>query len=65
MQEDNYSQWKRHDDREQAALDRLPVCEYCGEPLTDEFCCEYGGDVICEECNRREFRRYVEELIFS
>ena len=38
-------------DREQAdRLDRLPKCAHCGEPIQDDYCYEYEGEIYCEEC---------------
>ena len=50
MTEDNYSMWKRHDDRQQAELDRRPRCEHCGEPIQDEKAVQFNDSLFCLGC---------------
>ena len=39
---DNYSLWEAHDRERQKELDMCPICDYCGEPITDES--EHGRE---------------------
>jgi formylmethanofuran dehydrogenase subunit E len=50
LPEDNYSMWKRHDDRQQAELDRLPRCHDCDEPIQQDMAIEFDGCKFCDEC---------------
>lgn len=50
LPEDNYSMWKRHDDRQQAELDLLPRCEHCGEPIQDEKAVQFNDCLYHLEC---------------
>lgn len=35
-----------------------PICDECGEPITDEEAYEFpNGDIVCEDC----VREYVED----
>ena len=53
----------RYEAEQQAKLDKLPKCEYCGEPITDEHLYDINGDIICEECLNDNFRKPVEDYI--
>ena len=51
-------------DREQAKrLDKLPKCDCCREPIQDEHCFDIYGDIYCEECGIKLFRRNTEDFI--
>ena len=52
--------FNRHDAEETAALERLPKCEYCGEPIQDDFYYDIGGDIMCYECLKDNYRKPVE-----
>jgi formylmethanofuran dehydrogenase subunit E len=50
-------------DRAQAkALEALPRCSECDEPIQDEYCYQINGELICEEC-LKEYRRSTEDFI--
>lgn len=55
--DDNYSLWERHDREREALLERLPVCDYCHDPIQDEYLYVINGDFICETCLERLFRK--------
>lgn len=56
---DNYDLWEAHD-REQARwLDSLPKCDYCNDPIQDDFYYEINGENICECCLDRFFKKEV------
>lgn len=51
-------------DAEQArALDKLPVCYECGEPIQDDFCYQINDEIICEECLNHSFRKVTTDLM--
>ena len=47
---DNYGLWTRHEWDQQKKLERLPVCDCCGEHIQDETYNEVTGIKICDEC---------------
>lgn len=47
---DNYDLWEQHEREQEKALEELPVCAECGEPIQTEFCYEINGEYICEDC---------------
>lgn len=60
---DNYDLWKNHDAEQSRLLSRLPVCNYCDEPIQEDFYFEINGDVICEICMDRFFRKDVSDYV--
>lgn len=53
------------DDYERAqarALEKLPRCSECDEPIQDDFCYEINGELICEEC-LQQYRRRTEDVM--
>lgn len=51
-------------DRQQAAdLERLPVCDYCKQPIQDEFLYDINGEFICEDCLDRFFKKETEDFV--
>lgn len=43
----DFERWDREQER---ALERLPVCECCGEHIQQEDAVRIGGDWYCDEC---------------
>ncbi len=61
--DDPIQDFMMHDAEQQAKLDKLPVCTYCDEPVQDDFYYEINGEVICETCLDRFFRKSVEDYV--
>jgi len=61
--DDPLSDFDRHDRQQKEALDKRPVCCYCGEPIQDDFCYEINGDLICEDCLYMHFRKAVDDIV--
>ena len=53
----------QHEAEQQRRIDRLPKCDCCDEPVTDEYFYEINSDVICEECLKTHFRKLVDDYI--
>ena len=34
----------------EAELAKLPVCDWCGEPIHEEFAYRINGDLVCKRC---------------
>lgn len=47
---DNYDLWEQHEREAQEAMDLLPVCDCCKEPIQDEECYKVSNKVICVHC---------------
>ena len=52
-----------HEAEEHRRLSRLPKCDICGEPITDENLYEINGELVCEVCLNEHYRRSVSDFI--
>ena len=50
MEIDNYDLWEMHDAEQEAELDKLPLCEICGQPIQQEQAIYYNDQWFCESC---------------
>ena len=53
-------------DMEQARKEaRLPVCENkkCRKRIHDDYYFEIDGEILCEDCMIRRYRKYTEDYI--
>ena len=60
---DNYDLWKAHDAEQQRKLERLPKCDYCDNPIIEEFYYDLDGDIVCEDCLDRFFKKAVDDYV--
>lgn len=58
---DNLDMFERHDAEQERNLAKLPVCNCCDEPITDEHAYCIEGTWYCEQCMHDYFRKEVEE----
>lgn len=58
--DDPIADFERYDSEQQAMLDELPLCEYCEEPIQDNYYYEIDNECICEDCLNRNFRKECE-----
>lgn len=61
--DDPYRDFLRHDAEQEKLLERLPICDSCGEHIQDDYLFEVDGNLLCEECMIREHRRDVEDFM--
>lgn len=61
---DNYSQWEAHEAEAERWLASRPVCSECNEPIQDDDCYEFNGDLICPHCLETYHRRSTDDFIF-
>ena len=47
---DNYDLWVAHDWEQEKALEKLPKCDWCGEPIQSEYLYKLGNELVCEDC---------------
>ena len=52
-----------HQAREEAELEKFPQCDSCGEYITDDFCYNVNGDLLCEDCMNDLFRVSTDDYI--
>ena len=60
---DNYDMYVRHEAKQNAMLERLPVCCCCGKRIQDDVLYDINGDLYCEDCMKEEFMRSVDSYI--
>ena len=63
MTNDPVADFHRHDTRQSAELDNLPVCSYCDNPIQDDFCYEINDELICESCLNDNHRKLVDDYV--
>lgn len=55
------------DSEREEKMDKLLICECCGEPIQDEYLYDFDGDLVCEECMldyvRENFRKKTEDYM--
>lgn len=58
--DDPIADFLRHDREQQRKLDKLPKCDDCGKAIQDDYHYNIYGEVFCEECLNRNFRKVTE-----
>lgn len=61
--DDPVADYAREDARRAKALERLPRCSECDNPIQGDECWEFNGELICEECLKDNHRKWVEDLL--
>ena len=56
----NYELWERHQAEQDRAEAGLPTCCECGCTIYEEFCYEFEGEPICDDCMSDNHRKPVE-----
>lgn len=60
---DPVADYERYSAQQEKALRIRPLCSCCEEHIQDEFCYEINGEIICETCMDRFFRKDVDDYI--
>ena len=60
---DNYDLWESYERDREKRLERLPVCDCCGEHIQTDYTYKIDGSYICEHCMNEYFRINTEDLI--
>lgn len=60
---DNYDLWEAHDREQTKRLERLPVCERCGEPIQDEHLYLINDEFVCLDCLDRDFKKRTDDYV--
>lgn len=55
-----YELYDRYCDQQAKEEERFPICDYCGEPITDDWLIDINGDLFHEECHKENHRKPVE-----
>ena len=54
---------ERHIAKQEALLQRLPKCSYCGHRIQDEKLCVINDELICVSCMEQHFIKWTEDYI--
>lgn len=54
---DNYDLFREHDLEMEKALEKLPHCSCCGEPIQEDYFYEINGEVLCVHCLNEYYRK--------
>ena len=57
---DNYDLWARHDDEQEEALSRLPLCCECKNHIQQEMAVRINDKWYCDDC-LKDMRKVVDE----
>ena len=60
---DALADFDRYDRKQQEALDELPVCCECDQPIQDDECFEFDGELICPQCLKDNHQKHTEDYI--
>ena len=61
---DYHDLWRAHEREREKELERLPVCCECDEPIQEETCFQFNGELVCEKCLRENHRVWTDDYIF-
>ena len=60
---DNYSMWEQHDMEQERQLEKLPICEYCSQPIQEEHLWDIEGTLYHDKCAALQFRKLVDDYV--
>lgn len=63
LTDDPLMDFEHHDWEQAKQLAKLPECDYCNDPIQDDFYYEINGEIICEHCLDHFFRKDVEDYV--
>lgn len=55
--------WDRYCEEQDKQLERLPKCSECKEPIQDEKCYAFSGELYCKECLCNYHEKYTEDYV--
>ena len=63
MLPDNYDLWEAHDREQEEALEKLPVCDCCGEPIQQGEAVYYNDQWFCKDCEDKAWEHIRKEYL--
>lgn len=61
---DPLADFDRYDAMQSKKLNELPVCCECDQPIQDDECYEFDGELICPQCLKDNHQMHTEDYIF-
>ena len=56
---DNYDIWEAHDTQQQRAIENLPVCAYCEQPIQQDDAVQIDWYWYCDNCLENFLRKDI------
>lgn len=53
------------DAEQEKSIIKLPKCCECDEPIQDDYCYQFDGELICENCLKENHREPTENFIME
>lgn len=63
--DDPVKDYANYDARQRRRLARLPRCSECREPIQDDECFVWDGEIICPECLKENHQKRTEDYIID
>ena len=60
--DDPIRDFERHDAQQEKQLEKLPRCNYCNNPVQDDFLYLINDEIICPDCMHDNFRKETEDF---
>lgn len=61
--DDPVRDYDRYDAEQEKKLEDLPQCSECDKYICDDYCYEFDGEIICEDCLHDNHRKDTDSLI--
>lgn len=61
--DDPIADFHRHDSEQEKALENLPKCDYCGEPIQDDYYYDIDDYFLCKKHMNELYRKRTEDFI--
>ena len=55
--------WEEYCAEEQEYEEHCPICDRCGEPITDETYYDIGGRILHEDCMQDECMKWTDDYV--
>ncbi len=59
--DDPVADYARYCEEQERQMAKLPVCDCCGNRITDETYYDIHGEILCEECLTDKYRKWVDD----
>ena len=63
MLKDNYDLFVEYDLEQEEESKKLPKCCECGERIDDDYLFDIEGDLYCEECIKKLYKKPMEDYM--
>lgn len=55
--------FERWDAEQEEKLEKMPVCDECGEHIQDDYLYDIGGEILCRTCMENKYERSVDDYV--